>query len=115
MNRNNDSAKGEGVPLMRLHIAMFAVAGWFLMVAPSPRSYGGFDSTAPLTQWTPRSRMFDSRQACERYRDEAASPSGIVLVAGSRQFVSDTEAATHIPKSDSRCFDAGPPWVNLPG
>jgi hypothetical protein len=99
---------------MRLHLAILAAAGWFLMVAPSPRFYGGFDAGAPLSEWTARSRMFASRQECEQYRNQAAS-AGILLVAGPRQFVPDTETATHIPKSDSRCFDAGPPWVNLRG
>jgi hypothetical protein len=109
-----DRTSLQGVLLMRVHFAILAAAGWFLMVAPSPRSSGGFDATAPLTEWSARSQMFASRQDCERYRNEAAS-SGILLVAGPGQFVSDTEAATHIPKSDSRCFDAGPPWVNLRG
>jgi hypothetical protein len=99
---------------MRLHVAILAAAGWFLMVAPSPRSYGNFDPSAPLTEWTARSQMFASRGDCERYRDEAAS-SGIMLIAAPGQFISDTEAATHIPKADSRCFDAGPPWVDLRG
>jgi len=97
-----------------LHIATLAVAGWFLMVAPSPRSLGGFDAKAPLTEWIVRSRMFASRQQCESYRDRAAS-GGIALIAGERQFVSDNESATQVPKSASQCFDAGPAWVNLPG
>jgi hypothetical protein len=96
------------------HIAALAAAGWFMMVAPSPASFGGFDTPAPLTEWIARSRMFASRQQCENYRDRAAA-GGIALVAGPRQFVSDDESATQVPKSASQCFDAGPAWVNLPG
>ncbi len=96
-------------------LALLSLAGWFLVVAPAPNALGHFDTGAPISKWTVRSRMFRSERDCESYRARA-SMHGIDIQPNADQFITDDEMRNKVvPKSASRCLDAGKPSVDLPG
>ncbi|MGH7778251.1 MAG: hypothetical protein ACREQR_00275 [Candidatus Binataceae bacterium] len=101
---------------MRLHhLTILALAGWFLVVAPAPNALGKYDVGAPISRWSVRSRMFRTQRDCESYRAGAASH-GLEIQPNADQFVSDDELGTSVvPRSASRCLDAGKPSVDIPG
>ncbi len=102
---------------MKAHLlATLGLAGWFMVVAPMPSAVGQFDVRAPISEWNVRSAMFRSDRECEAYRDIAAT-SGLHRNLKPYQFISDDAAAgaPRIPKSASRCLDAGANSVDLHG
>ncbi|MGB6551863.1 MAG: hypothetical protein WBE78_00125 [Candidatus Binataceae bacterium] len=101
---------------MKLHyLSILALAGWFMVVAPAPNALGKFDLGAPVSKWSVRSSMFRTERDCESYRARAASH-GLEIQPNADQFVADDQGGTPIvPKSASRCVDAGKPSVDLPG
>lgn len=97
------------------HWSILSLAGWFLVVAPAPNALGKFDVGAPITRWSVRSRMFRTERDCESFRARAALH-GLEVQPNADQFVTDDELGKPmIPKSASRCLDAGTGSVDLPG
>ncbi|MGC1677715.1 MAG: hypothetical protein WA740_09290 [Candidatus Binataceae bacterium] len=97
------------------HLSILALTGWFMVVAPAPNAIGKFDLGAPVSKWSVRSSMFRTERDCESYRARAASH-GLEIQPNADQFVADDELGQPIvPKTASRCVDAGKPSVDLPG
>jgi|GEM_PF-2820844 len=98
---------------MRAHqLAMLAVAGWFMMVAPAPESLGKFDPSAPMVKWNSRSPMFRTKAQCESFRARAARAQ-VDPNPNVNQFVSDDSMVLVVPTWASRCINVGTPAVGV--
>ncbi|MGO9453613.1 MAG: hypothetical protein ACLQDV_21575 [Candidatus Binataceae bacterium] len=98
---------------MRAHqLAMLAVAGWFLMVAPAPESLGKFDVSAPMTMWNSHSQMFRTKAQCESFRTRASreQPDSNPNV---NQFVDDDSMVLVVPTWASRCVNVNVSSVDI--
>src|SRR5262249_17429646 len=92
---------------MRAHqLAMLALAGWFMMIAPAPESLRKFDATAPMMKWSSHSPMFRNRADCESFRARAAR-ARVEDDANPDQFLKDDSMVLVVPLWASRCISVG--------